>query len=406
MNDREEKGREIAKTSRITEHVNGWVVPSQSGHGNYSVIHHGDGVTCNCPDFELSGGKCKHIWAVEYLLKREADGDRRTVTKTVKVTYSQDWASYDKAQTNEQDYFMKLLADLCGNVRQPAYEFGRPSVPLADMAFVSALKVYSTFSLRRFASLMRTASEREYIERSVHYSTVARYMEKEDLTPVLAELIRRSSIPLASVERDFAVDSSGFSTCKFDRWFNFKYGKAVNSRKWVKAHITCGVKTNIITAVRLTESRGADSPQFRDMVEETARNFRVREVSADAAYLSRGNLEAVENVGGTAFIPFKKGSTGKPRGSPLWAKMYHYFMFNREEFLEHYHKRSNAESVFHMIKAKFGDHVRSKTKTAQINEVLLKILCHNICVLIQETFELGIDGVEKVPCGVAKVGGD
>lgn len=73
------------------------------------------------------------------------------------------------------------------------------------------------------------------------------------------------------------------------------------------------------------------------------------------------------------------------------AKMYHYFQFNQEEFLEHYHKRSNVETVFHMVKSKFGDSVRSKDKTAQLNEVLLKILCHNICVVIQEMFELGIE---------------
>ncbi len=43
------------------------------------------------------------------------------------------------------------------------------------------------------------------------------------------------------------------------------------------------------------------------------------------------------------------------------------------------------------IKAKFGDAVRSKTPVAQANEVLCKILCHNICCLIQEACELGIE---------------
>ena len=43
-----------------------------------------------------------------------------------------------------------------------------------------------------------------------------------------------------------------------------------------------------------------------------------------------------------------------------------------------------------MIKAKFGDALRSKTDTAMINEALCKILCHNICCLIQSVYELGI----------------
>ena len=71
--------------------------------------------------------------------------------------------------------------------------------------------------------------------------------------------------------------------------------------------------------------------------------------------------------------------------------MFHYFSFRRDDFLSHYHRRSNVESTFSMIKAKFRDHVRSKTDIAMRNEILCKVLCHNICVLIQEMFELGID---------------
>jgi len=56
-----------------------------------------------------------------------------------------------------------------------------------------------------------------------------------------------------------------------------------------------------------------------------------------------------------------------------------------------YHKRSNVESTFSMIKAKFGDRLRSKTKTAQINEALCKVLAHNLCCLIQSVYELGIE---------------
>ena len=42
------------------------------------------------------------------------------------------------------------------------------------------------------------------------------------------------------------------------------------------------------------------------------------------------------------------------------------------------------------IKAKFGGSVRCRKPVAQVNEVLCKILCHNICVLIQSMYELGI----------------
>jgi transposase len=59
--------------------------------------------------------------------------------------------------------------------------------------------------------------------------------------------------------------------------------------------------------------------------------------------------------------------------------------------MQHYHRRSNVETTFSMIKAKFGERLRSKTRTAQENEVLCKILCHNVCCLIQSIYELGIE---------------
>ncbi len=44
-----------------------------------------------------------------------------------------------------------------------------------------------------------------------------------------------------------------------------------------------------------------------------------------------------------------------------------------------------------MIKAKFGDSLRSKSDEGQMNEVLCKVICHNLCVLISAIHEIGLD---------------
>ena len=75
----------------------------------------------------------------------------------------------------------------------------------------------------------------------------------------------------------------------------------------------------------------------------------------------------------------------------MFAKCFHYYSFHRDEFLSRYHKRSNVESTFSMVKGKFRDHLRSKGDAAMVNEVLCKFLCHNICCLIHAVFELGIE---------------
>lgn len=128
---------------------------------------------------------------------------------------------------------------------------------------------------------------------------------------------------------------------------------------------------------------------FPELIERTKElGYSMQEVSADKAYISAKNLRVVEKTGATPYIPFKSNTTGQ--GPTVWRKHYSYFLLHEDEFAAHYHKRSNVETTFSMVKGKFGDSVRAKSDTGQVNEILLKFLCHNICVLIQEMHELGI----------------
>ncbi len=329
---------------------------------------------------------------------RERDGiaeappiDTSAVPK--KPTYPQVWPAYNAAQTNEKDHFQVLLADLCHAIQEPprkgGTKGGRPPAPLRDALFICCFKVYSTFSARRFASDMREAYRRGHLTQDLSCDIAWKYLRNESVTPVLHDLIVRSSLPLRSVDVDFAVDSSGFSTNKFERWFDDKYGVTRSKAEWVKAHLCCGVKTNIVSHAVIGDKNLADCPQLPELLNKTAESFTVREMSGDKAYLSADNLQIIDLRGGVPYIPFKSNST--LGNTPLWDKMFHYFQFNRDEFLTHYHKRSNVESVFSMIKRKFGDAVRSRTDTSMRNEALAKIVCHNLCCVIQEWYELGID---------------
>jgi transposase len=389
---RRQRGIELATAVDVRRNGKGWVVPSQTGGKCYTVDL--DERHCTCPDHELRRVKCKHLFAVEHTIEREASPNgettvTETVTKAVKVTYRQDWTAYNAAQSEEKDRFMVLLAALCRSIQQPLQSNGRPRLPLSDMVFASVFKVYVGFSARRFTCDLKEAHANGFVYKPPHFNSVNRYLADPELTEVLKTLVTLSSLPLKSIETDFAVDSSGFSTCRFVRWFNKKYGKEVDNRAWVKAHLMCGTKTQIVTAVDISGWTAHDTNFFIPLVQTTAEHFQLEEVSADKAYLSHKNLNAVESAGAMPFIPFKS-NTLEPTEAGMWARMYHLFMHKRDAFLEHYHRRSNIESAYSMIKGKFGSSLRSKSDTGQINEALCKVLAHNICVLVQAMHELGI----------------
>lgn len=339
---------------------------------------------------------CDHTVAAKLLCTHHAPKTRCMMNPTPKPTYSQEWSAYNQAQTNEKAKFLELLFELCKLIIEPPQGMGRPRAPLADLIFASCLKIYSGLSGRRNQSDLREALQRGYLSRPVHYNTISKYLEREDLTGYLKDLIVESSLPLKDVELDFAVDSSGCSTGVYQKWVHAKWGKAQTIKKedWIKVHIMCGVKTNIITAIEVTHAHAGDSPQFGPLVEKTSENFLMNSVCADKAYSSSKNLQLTLVKGAQPYIAFKSNATANSpsnRQTSVWKRMFHLYSYNQAEFMRHYHKRSNVETTFSMIKRKFGERLRAKTPTAQVNEVLCKVLAHNLCCVIQSMYELGIE---------------
>jgi hypothetical protein len=163
-----------AKGSKIREVIQGkYLVPSQTQpSGSYLVD--AASRSCTCPDWETLGGHgrehtCKHIYAV-LIVRREVpmpDGSSVIVTEEQHVTYPQP-KHYKKARMFEKELVMQLLAGLCATVPQPPYKGdGRPALPLGDVIFTGALKVYSTFSGDRAMSDVRWAKEKGLITKVV-----------------------------------------------------------------------------------------------------------------------------------------------------------------------------------------------------------------------------------------------
>ena len=86
---------------------------------------------------------------------------------------------------------------------------------------------------------------------------------------------------------------------------------------------------------------------FMDLVDRAAANFRMARVSADKAYSSRTSLSTIRYHGAEPFIPFKKNA--RTFGLDVWGRAHQFFLENREQFLLHYHQRSNARPNLDLI---------------------------------------------------------
>jgi len=421
---REERGRDIAKRGGIRQLGARYVVPAQSANSN-APTYFVDVVerTCTCADFRQRHQPCKHYEACMFWLAWEGGVNVETceAAPPKKQQSKQHWPSYNRAQTTEGRRLPQLLHALCLGIpdaeRAPG-KSGRKPIPDREAIFGLIAKVYSGRSGRRAESDMHAYAERGYLSRPWDSNTLFRAMESPDMTPILTWGVEESGGPLAQVEcaaGQFAVDATGFRTTvrrvkdgkevSIERWHDQKYKSEDEQamrqfiHEWVKLHAATGTLTNVITAARVTAGVGegtGDTTHFRDLVNASARRFILKEISADKAYLGKNNLAAVAAVGAQPFIPFKitnerAAERNMRNPSEHWRKMWAYFDLKKEEFFKHYHRRSNVESTFGGLKAKFGDSVRSKHFVAQQNEVLAKVILWNLTCVISAIEEFGLD---------------
>jgi hypothetical protein len=320
-----------------------------------------------------------------------------------KKKYPRNYAADNAADAVEKHRLRELLRDICTVVKEPEHKGrGRKPHSYRDAIFSMAMKVYIEKSSRKSNCDLLDAHNLGYLSKPIPGMKVCQFFENPVFTPILSALLSYTATPLKSVETCFAIDSTGFSSYKYESWFDIKkeIEKDKNDKNdikisdrprkhvWCKAHAAIGVNTHIVTAVRILDKDAPDCPQYPDLLKATNRAFVVDEVYADKAYLSGDNVNETHMIDAIPYILPKSNSTGGIGG--LFRDMINYFKYKEEDFRKHYHQRSNIETAFSMVKKAVGAYVRSKTDVAMKNEVLCKFLCHNLCVLNQEQYELGI----------------
>ncbi len=266
-------------------------------------------------------------------------------------------------------------------------------MPFQDLLYAVCVRAYSDHDSRI------AVSELKIIRRSKelvipHFNSITNFLNREETTKLLKVLIIISALPLREVESYFAIDSSGFTTYSSSFWLEFRHGVNIASKRtlftkvWKKLHLLTGTQTNVIANVEVTTRFVGDSTMFSPMFENATKFFDMKEITADKAYSSRAIIDQIMENGTKPYIPFRSNSTGKTRGGVYWKRIYREFRTNRKDFMEHYHRRSNAEATFAMLKRKLRERIRAKNERGMINELLAKCLCHNLKILIQEMHEL------------------
>jgi transposase len=313
----------------------------------------------------------------QYRLTPVEEGIKIKLPDPEKKTYAQDWVAYDAAKTNE-DYLFRILQELlqiCVHDDKKEGIKGRKGFTMREKIFFMCFKIYNRSSLRKCESKLKELKNINFITRVPCFKSVDNFFNEGIMSKILDDLIFISAMPLAQLEETGAIDSTGFSISRFERWHDFKLGRMEGkSRVWRKAHASVGCKSNVCLSVKVTEKNVNDAVMVEKVIIPKIRLFDMKNFVADMAYSSRNILRYVYDLGMMPYVPFRKNAIGKARGSYLWSRMFEEFKKNNEEYMKKYHARSNIETTFHMIKQKFGDNLLTKSFVANENEIKAKFL--------------------------------
>ncbi len=313
-----------------------------------------------------------------------------------KKTYKQDWPIYERACSQEKLMFLKILKDAVDHLELD-YHYkgnGRPCAYYGDILKSICIKSYHNYSWWRLESELKIAKAMGIIEEVHKRTTLANYMQNPKITSLLHKLYKIIAEPLSQIEVYFAADATGISN-KYGntRWMKIRHTKEENKhrREYSKLHIISGVKTNIICSVKVTKGHVHESPLFKPLLDDTAKIFNIKEISADAGYLSKDNVKAVAKIGAVPFIMGKKNTHVPMKSYSSWGLMLRLWKKHQMFFAERYHRRSNVESTFGALKRKFGDFCRSKLPESQESEILAKIVCFNAAILAESLLSYHLD---------------
>ena len=392
---RKAKAQQILNSTIITQqNQTNWRVPSQAGKGSYKVTINEQQLKCTCDDFDLHNAKCKHILAIQLILQEEQGIKQEPMQTPKKQSYPQNWKAYDQAKTNEFNLFLSLINELLTYItKESKPKTGRKPYSIKTQILSLCTKIYYNTDLRRATSVLKTLKNQFQLNKIPSFKTIDNFYKNPELSKLLDTLILASALPLAQIEETGATDATGFSTSQFASWNEYKHGKFKGKERiWIKAHASTLCKTNAFLAVEITDKDTADPTMFKEVTDKRTKLFNIRDWTADKAYLSKDILKFLDQMDYNPFIPFKSNSQRSSGTTPqIWKKMFDHFHKNHEDYLKHYHQRSNIESSFAMLKKRFNNHVSTKSIETQTVEVKIKVLCMNLSILIQELFEQDIN---------------
>ena len=225
------------------------------------------------------------------------------------------------------------------------------------------LKQHEKKTFRDFIDWLEFSQINEilFLKRIPHFTTLQKFSARAE-SSWLSFLIKKLAVNC----RLAGIDSTGFSLASASDYFKSVIGRKV--RNYVKFSIIADMKQQLIAAVKIRKKRRHDSIDFALLVSKAKPKI----ILADRGYDSERNHIIAEKFGARLISPPRNINVPVCRTSGAHRK------FLKRKFpMEIYFQRNKVETIFSVLKRKFGSAVSSRKFSTQKIELLSRAAAYN-----------------------------
>jgi len=282
------------------------------------------------------------------------------------------WRNYNKSLVQRGSITFWIDKDFLKSSQTHTSTKGRPKFKKAIIQAGWLLKTAYKLTFRSLEGYFNSILEMVGSEASSpHYTLFCkRGKEVAELLPKLSN--RRP--------KEIVIDASGLKVYGEGEWKTYKHGRE-KKRRWIKVHVAVDPKTGECIAAKITDEKGADSTQLKDLLSQCPKG--IKKAYADGAYDTKNCRGLMYRKGIEDIIPPRKTGVlrrdqdlgnrnraikeilGLGGDYDLWKK------------LKGYGRRSLVETFFSRLKMLLGERLSSRKYVHQKIESLLRIFTLN-----------------------------